>query len=329
MASVTDLLQRENVRLLTLTGPGGIGKTRLGLQVAAELSDHFPDGVYFVNLAPLSDPDLVIPAITQTFTLKEMGEQPLFDLLKAYLQEKQLLLLLDNFEQVVSAAVYVAELLASCPQLKVMVTSRAALHLRGEQEFTVPPLAVPNPKHLRDPQALSQYGAVALFIQRAQAVKPEFQVTNANAPVVAEICTRLDGLPLAIELAAARIKLLPPQALLERLGRRLQVLAGGVRDAPARQQTLRQTIEWSYQLLHPEEQRLFQGFSVFAGGCTLEAIEAVCTALDIESTSGQVWGDEGHQAGPCRILSHIRGRSRTQTLECRSGMVGRAPRPGV
>jgi predicted ATPase/class 3 adenylate cyclase/DNA-binding CsgD family transcriptional regulator len=288
MASVLDLLQRENVRLLTLTGPGGIGKTSLSLQVAAELSDRFPDGVYFVNLAPLSDPGLVIPAITQTFTLKEMGEEPLFEMLKAYLQEKQLLLLLDNFEQVVSAAVYVAELLASCPMLKVMVTSRAALHLRGEQEFTVPPLAVPNPKRLPNPEALSQYGAVALFIQRAQAVKAEFQVTHANAPAVAEICIRLDGLPLAIELAAARVKLLPPQALLARLGRRLQVLTGGVRDAPARQQTLRQTIEWSYQLLHPEEQRLFQRLSVFAGGCTLQAIEAVCTALDIESTAGQV-----------------------------------------
>jgi predicted ATPase/class 3 adenylate cyclase len=288
VAFVQKLLCREEVRLLTLTGPGGIGKTRLALQVAAELSDHFLDGVYCVNLAALSDPELVIPAITQTFSLKEMGEEPLFEMLKAYLQDKQLLLLLDNFEQVINAAAYVAELLASCPMLKVIVTSRAALHLGGEREFAVPPLTVPDPKHLPELEVLTQYEAVALFIQRAQAVKSGFQVTNANAPAVAEICIRLDGLPLAIELAAARMKLLPPQALLARLGRRLQVLTGGARDAPARQQTLRQTIEWSYQLLHSEDQRLFERLSVFAGGCTLEAIEAVCTALDIGSTAGQI-----------------------------------------
>jgi predicted ATPase/class 3 adenylate cyclase/DNA-binding CsgD family transcriptional regulator len=288
VATALNFLQREHVRLLTLTGPGGTGKTRLALQVAAELSEGFSDGVYFVNLAPISDPELVVPAIAQTLDIKEIADQTLLNLLKASLQCKQVLLLLDNFEQVVGAAVYVSELLAACPMLKVIVTSRAALHVRGEQEFAVPPLAVPDPKHLPDLVTLSQYEAVALFIQRAQAVKPEFQVTNSNAPTVAEICARLDGLPLAIELAAARIKVLPPQALLARLGQRLAVLTSGARDAPARQQTLRNTIEWSYQLLNAYEQQLFQRLSVFVGGCMFEAIEAVCTELDIESIAGQV-----------------------------------------
>jgi predicted ATPase/class 3 adenylate cyclase/DNA-binding CsgD family transcriptional regulator len=280
VAKALDFLQPENVRLLTLTGTGGTGKTRLALQVAAELSEAFSDGVYFVNLAPLSDPELVIPTIAQTLYIKEIAEQTLLSLLQASLHWKHVLLLLDNFEQVLDAAVYVSELLAACPLLKVLVTSRAALHVQGEQEFAVPPLAVPDPKHLPELVTLSQYEAVALFIQRAQAVKPAFQVTNANAPAVAEICVRLDGLPLAIELAAARIKVLPPQVLLDRLGQRLAVLTGGARDAPARQQTLRNTIAWSYNLLEPREQRLFRRLAVFVGGCTLEAIEAVCTALE-------------------------------------------------
>ncbi len=274
-ATVQHLLQREEVRLLTLTGPGGSGKTRLGLQVAAELSDGFADGVYFVNLAPLSDPEFVVPTIAQALALKATGSQPFLDLLKASLREKQLLLLLDNFEQVVSAAIQVAELLDSCPELKVVVTSRMALHLRGEQEFTVSPLAVPDPHHLPDLVTLSQYEAVALFILRAQSLKPDFHMNHANAPTIAEICARLDGLPLAIELAAARSKVLPPQALLARLGQRLALLTGGARDAPARQQTLRDTIKWSYDLLETEEQRLFRWLSVFAGGSTLEAMETV------------------------------------------------------
>ncbi len=282
VAAVLDLLQREEVRLLTLTGPGGTGKTRLGLQVAAELAERFTDGVFFVNLAPISDPELVVPTLAQTLNVKEIAEQTLLDLLKASLHWKHLLLLLDNFEQVLGAAVYVADLLAACPNLKVMVTSRMTLHIRGEQEYAVPPLAVPDPKHLPDLVVLSQYEAVALFIQRAQAARPEFQVSNANAPAVAEICVRLDGLPLAIELAAARIKVLPPRALLARLGQRLAVLTNGPRDAPVRQQTLRNTIKWSYDLLDSQEQQLFQRLSVFAGGCTLEAIESVCAAFGDE-----------------------------------------------
>jgi predicted ATPase/class 3 adenylate cyclase/DNA-binding CsgD family transcriptional regulator len=286
VAAVTALLCREDVRLVTLTGAGGAGKTRMALQVAAELSEAFPDGVFFVNLAPISDPELVIPTITQVLDVKEMGEHSLLDLLKAFLREKPLLLLLDNFEQVVRAVVQVAELLATCPRLRVLVTSRVALHVRAEHEFALPPLALPDLKRLPGLVALSQYEGVALFIQRAQAARPEFQLTNANAAAVAEICVRLDGLPLAIELAAARIKVLPPQALLARLGQRLAVLTGGARDVPVRQQTLRNTITWSYSLLGAAEQQLFRRLSVFVGGWTLEAAEALYAALDGESNDG-------------------------------------------
>ena len=287
VAAVQRLLQRDGMHMLTLTGPGGSGKTRMALQVAAELSDVFPDGVYFVNLAPISEPAFVLSTIAQTLQIKESGAQSVLDLLKASLGDKHVLLVLDNFEQVVSAAMQVAELLAACPKLKVIVTSREVLHVRGEQEYPVPPLSVPDPKHLPDLVALSQYEAVSLFIQRAQATRPGFQVTNANAPAVAEICARLDGLPLAIELAAARIKLLPPLALLARLGQRLAVLTSGTRDVPERQQTLRNTIAWSYNQLDATEQRLFRQLSVFVGGCTLQAVEAVCAALGNGGEAGQ------------------------------------------
>ena len=279
---IQKLLDREEVRLLTLTGAGGTGKTRLGLQVAAELSDRFADGVFFVNLAPLSDPAMVVPIIAQALDLKETGEQPLFDLLKAYLRDRQLLLLLDNFEQVLDAAVQVANLLSTCSQLKVLVTSRETLHMQAEYEFAVPPLALPDLKHLPSLAELSQYEAVMLFLERARAIKHDFMLTATNARAIAEICTRLDGLPLAIELAAARIKLLPPQALLARLSSRLAVLTGARRDVPVRQQTLRNTIEWSYGLLNAAEQRLFRLFSVFVGGCQLSAVEAVCGAMGHE-----------------------------------------------
>jgi predicted ATPase/class 3 adenylate cyclase/DNA-binding CsgD family transcriptional regulator len=282
IAAIGHLMEREEVRLLTLTGPGGTGKTRLGLQAAAELGDHFANGVFFVNLAPLSDPELVIPTIALVLGIKEAAGQALLDSVSAWLREKEVLLLLDNFEQVVEAAIEVAALLARCPKLNVLVTSRAVLHVRGEHVFAVPPLAIPDPNHVPDLVALSQYEAVALFIARAQAVNPEFQVTNANAPAVAEICVRLDGLPLAIELAATRTKMLPPQALLARLGQRFSLLTSGAQDVPARQQTLHNTIAWSYDLLDAKEQRLFRRLSVFVGGATPEAVEVLSTALGDE-----------------------------------------------
>ena len=273
VAGVCDLLARPNVRLLVLTGAGGVGKTRLSLQIATDLVDAFPDGVHVVPLAPISTADLVLPTIAQVLGLGESADLPAIERLNDYLQDRHLLLLLDNFEQVITAAPLLAELLQSCPHLKMLVTSREALRIHGAYEFPVPPLALPDLKHLPDIETLSHYASLALFTQLALAIKPDFVLTQASARAIAEICIRLDGLPLAIELAAARIKLLPPEALLARLGRRLQVLSSGDRDLPVRQQTLRNTIKWSYDLLDAGEQRLFRCLAVFVGGCTLDAVE--------------------------------------------------------
>jgi predicted ATPase/DNA-binding CsgD family transcriptional regulator len=277
-ATATALLRRPEVRLLSMIGTGGIGKTRLAIEVATQLFEDFTDGISFVALAQLRDPDMVLPTIAHTLGLKESGSEPVTDRLHTYLRDKHLLLVLDNFEHLMPAAPFAGQLLATCPNLKLLVTSREVLHLRAEQQFSVPPLAVPDRKHVAQVQSLTEYPALELFLQRARAVKHEFQLHENNSQSLVEICSRLDGLPLAIELAAARIALLSPQALLVRLDHRLQILTHGHTDLPERQQTLRQTIQWSYELLRPEEQRLFQRMSVFAGGTTLAAVEAVCEA---------------------------------------------------
>ena len=284
LAAVTERLRRagaSRVRLLTLTGVGGAGKTRLALKVATELLDEFADGVCFVNLAPLLTSTLVPLTIAQALGMNLPGAQPLLEQLKEQLRDKQLLLVLDNFEHLLDAAPHLAALLAVAPGLTLLVTSRVLLHLSGEQEFLVPALRVPDLEHLPDTETLSQIAAVALFIQRAQTVQPDFQLTEMTAPAVAEICVRLDGLPLAIELAAARSKVLQPGALLARLNSRLGFLTGGARDLPARQQTLRNTIDWSFRLLGAHEQVLFGRLAVFVGGWTLEAAAQVCNSGDL------------------------------------------------
>jgi predicted ATPase/DNA-binding winged helix-turn-helix (wHTH) protein len=275
VASAKELLLRQDVRLVTVTGPGGIGKTRLALEVAKDLTENFPGGIHFVPLSLLRDPGLISSVIVQTLGIREARRQSPLEILRRNFQDSRhtpALLLLDNFEHLMQAAPTVAELLALGADLRILVTSRAALHVYGEHEFPEPSVEV-----------VAQYPAVALFVQRAVAARPDFELNGQNVSAVIEICARLDGLPLAIELAAARVKVLSPTSMRTRLASRLQLLTGGARDLPQRQQTLRATIDWSYDLLSPAEQKLFRRLSVFAGGCNLESVEAVCdTKGDLE-----------------------------------------------
>lgn len=309
LAAVAALLCRADVRLVTITGLGGIGKTRLGLEIAANILASFPDGVPFVPLAVVRDPAFVIAAIARTLSVKEAPGQEVRESLVVALRGKRQLLVLDNFEHLLPAAAAVADLLAVCPWLKVLVTSRAPLHLHGEHEWSVDPLPLPAARDAADVRAIARSPAVELFRQRAVAVKRDFQLTEENAWAIAAICVKLDGLPLAIELAAARVRWLSPATLLTRMEHRLAILTGGPEDLPARQQTLRGAIDWSYDLLTPDEQRLFRRLGVFVGGWTMEATEAV---------GGE--GDNGVTVLDC--LESLIGKSLVRQVEA----VGDAPR---
>ena len=308
VAAVRAILSRPAVRLVTLTGTGGVGKTRLALGVVAEASSDFTDGICFVALATLSEPQLLASTLAQAFNVREQAGRSLLDGLKDHLRDKRLLLLLDNFEQIVSAAPTVAELLATAPRLNVLVTSRTPLHLPSEREFVVPPLSLPDLRDLPPLDQLAQFEAVRLFVERAEAVKTDFVIAEENASAIATICHRLDGLPLAIELAAAWVKVLSVKQIAAQLDDACRLLRGGSRTALPRQQTIQATIEWSYRLLSEQERTFFCRLCIFAGGCTLEAAEAIC--------AGEGIGEEQ----VLELLSHLIDQSLVYMQE-RSGEV--------
>src|SRR5690242_15835838 len=311
LARIREWLLSDEVRLLTLTGPPGSGKTRLSIEAGANLLTEFADGVFLVELAPVNEPELVVSAIAGTLGVKEITGSAPADVLTQSLKAKAMLLVLDNFEQVLDAAPLVSRLLQACPRLKVLVTSRERLHLRVEKEFPVPPLPIPEPNRLPSLPALGQYEAVQLFVARARATNHDFALTEQNAEAVAAITRRLDGLPLALELAAAHTRIFSPQALLGRLQTSLQLLTGGDKDLPSRQQTLRAAIAWSHDLLDASEKDLFMMLGVFAGGCTLEAIEGIC--------GGQRPGIA--DGGPPGAGNGTAARS---TLDCVESLVGKS-----